>query len=183
METNAQSTLLLQISMGNEHAFRQLFDLYYQKLLHSAIYYLKSKDLAEEAIADVFFILWKKKSDLPSIHNIEYYLYTSVKNQCLHYIRRSVVSTHETLDLYQIELISANDNPENDLLDKEYQETVQKAIISLPEKCREVFRLVYADKLKHREIAELLNISEKTVEAHVASAYKRIALFVNKRYK
>mgnify|MGYP000276101375 CR=1 FL=1 len=68
-------------------------------------------------------------------------------------------------------------------MDEEYQALVQQAIDSLPPKCREVFRLVLSDKLKNREIADILGISEKTVNIHIAKAYERIAEFVNRRYK
>ena len=178
-----QSTILNEIRAGSELALRKLFDLYYQKLLHTAIYYLKSKPLAEEAVSDVFLTIWRKRENLIRIDNIENYLYISVKNQCLHYIRRSITDTKDSCDLYEIEFIADEQNPEQYLLDKEYTESIQHAISSLPEKCREVFRLIYGEKLKHKQIAEILNISEKTVEAHVATAYKKIALFVNKRYK
>ena len=84
--------------------------------------------------------------------------------------------------MYTIELLPDGNNPEISLLDQEYQKLIQEAILSLPEKCREVFRLVLSDRLKHKEIAQLLNISEKTVEAHITNAYKRIAQYVNKKY-
>lgn len=147
-----------------------------------ALYFLKTKELAEEVTSDVFFIIWKRRKTLTEIDDIEKYLYTSTKNQALHYLRRSSVIDSETLDLYTINLLPDENNPEEQLLNQEYQKLIQKAINSLPEKCREVFRLVLSDKLKHREIAQLLNISEKTVEAHITSAYKRIAEFVNREY-
>ena len=65
-------------------------------------------------------------------------------------------------------------------MDQERRELIQSAINSLPNKCREVFRLTMSDKLKHKEIAKLLDISEKTVEAHVASAYKKIQAYIRK---
>lgn len=170
------------IAQGNETAFRQFFDIYYQKLFHLAIYFLKSRELGEEAVSDVFYMIWKKRETLPYINDIESYLYISVKNQSLHYIRRSRTANNEYIDLYAIDLLSDNNDPETVLLNQEYKELIQNAISSLPEKCREVFRLVLSDKLKHKEIALLLNISEKTVEAHIASAYKRIAQYVNKEY-
>ena len=76
--------------------------------------------------------------------------------------------------MYEIELIPDSDTPEKSLMDEEYQVLVQQAIDSLPPKCREVFRL---------EIADVLGISEKTVNIHIAKAYERIAEFVNRRYK
>ena len=113
------------------------------------------------------------------IEDVEKYLYTSVKNQALQYIRRDKTLDNEYLELYQIEAIPVSDDPEKQLLQQEYLDLIQQAIYSLPEKCREVFRLVQQGDLKHREIASLLGRSEKTVEAHVANAYRRIAQYVN----
>lgn len=183
LESEIDNTAILnRIAQGDEAAFRQLFDSYYQKLLHLAIYFLKSRELGEEAVSDVFYLIWKKKESISKINNIESYLYTAVKNQSLHYIRRSALPNFEPIDLYSIHLPPDINDPEVELLNQEFGELIQKAVNSLPEKCREVFRLVLADKLKHKEISLLLNISEKTVEAHIASAYKKIAQYVNKEY-
>ena len=181
-QDTGDSTLVNKIVQGDEAAFRLLFDRYYRKLLHVAIYFLKSKELAEEAIADVFYTIWLKKEMLAKVSDIDSYLYITTKNQALHYIRRSPVIDKDPIDLYTIEILPDGDDPEKNLLQEEYQKLIQEAVDSLPEKCREVFRLVLSDKLKHKDIAQLLNISEKTVEAHIASAYKRIAHYVNKEY-
>lgn len=177
-----QSTLLQQIAQGNDTAFRQLFDNYYQRLFHVALYFLKNREQAEEAVADVFYTLWKRKENLTAIQDLNNYLYTSTKNQSLHYIRRTH-EADESVELYNIELITDSDNPETFLENKEYQQLLQEAINNLPAKCREVFRLVLSDKLTHKQIAQLLDISEKTVEAHVASAYKKIPVQIKNQYK
>lgn len=181
-DNNDSLKLLKSISENDEIAFRKLFDMYYQRLFHLALYYLKSKEPAEEVVCDVFFIIWKRRNTLTEVKDIERYLYTSVKNQALHYIRRATQPEHDSLGLYTVEIIPDTDDPESKLFDSEYKELIQKAVNSLPEKCREVFRLVLSDKLKNKEIAALLDISEKTVEAHITNAYKRIALYVNKKY-
>lgn len=171
-----------KIVQGDERAFRLLFDRYYQSLLHLAVYFLNSKELAEEAVADVFYSIWLKKESLHKVNNIKNYLYISTKNQAMHYIRKTPAIDQTSIDLYTINIESDGNDPEKKLLDQEYQKIIQEAIQSLPPKCREVFRLVLSDKLKHKEIAQILNISEKTVEAHIATAYKRIAQYVNKEY-
>lgn len=182
-DVNSENAILLRkISKNDETAFRRLFDNYYQKLFHLAFYFLKSKELSEEAVSDVFFLIWKRRDKLTDVDNIEKYLYTSVKNQALHYIRRTNPVDTETLDLYIMEPFPDENDPEKRLLNQEYQTLIQKAVNSLPEKCREVFRLVLSDRLKHKQIAQLLDISEKTVEAHITTAYKRIAQYVNKEY-
>lgn len=174
--------LLGKISEDDEGAFRKLFDTYYQKLFHLALYFIKSKELAEEIVSDVFFIIWKRRKALGDVDDIEKYLYISTKNQALHYIRRTPVIDKIPLELYTVNVLRDENNPEDKLLSQEYSALIQKAIDSLPDKCKEVFRLVLSDKLKHKQIAQLLNISEKTVEAHITTAYKRIAQYVNKEY-
>lgn len=174
--------LLQEIARDDETAFRRLFDSYYQKLFHIALYFLKSKELAEEAIADVFYILWKKRKDLPRINDLESYLYISVKNQSLQYLKRAPFLRDESADLYKIEWLPDATTPEIRLLNREYAKLVQEAINSLPAKCKEVFRLAFSDKLKHKEISRLLDISEKTVQAHIAKAYHQIARYINKKY-
>jgi RNA polymerase sigma-70 factor (ECF subfamily) len=181
--TNVTATLINKITNGDEVAFKRLFMLYYQRLFHLAMYFLKSKELAEEVVSDIFFHLWIRKNTLTTISDINKYLYAAVKNQSLYYLRRkNIMPNNDAMELYCIECIPDADDPESTLLNREYKDLVQQAILSLPEKCREVFRLVLSDRLKHKDIAILLDISEKTVEAHVANAYKRIAQYVTKKY-
>jgi RNA polymerase sigma-70 factor (ECF subfamily) len=182
--TNETATLINKITAGDELAFKQFFLLHYQRLFHLAVYYLKSKELAEEVVSDIFFHLWIKKDTLPDISDINKYLYVAVKNQSLYYLRRkNILPNNDALELYNIEWIPDADDPEGTLLNREYKDLIQQAILSLPEKCREVFRLILSDRLKHKDIAILLDISEKTVETHVSNAYKRIAQYVTKKYE
>ena len=176
-------SLFKSVVRGDETAFRLLFETYSRRLFHVAYYYLNSRELAEEAVLDVFTVIWQKRETLSHVKEPERYLYISVKNQALHYVRRGYVQEKDSFSLYEMELIPDSDTPEKSLMDEEYQVLVQQAIDSLPPKCREVFRLVLSDKLKNREIADVLGISEKTVNIHIAKAYERIAEYVNRQYK
>ncbi|MDR0698063.1 MAG: RNA polymerase sigma-70 factor [Tannerella sp.] len=179
-----QSIILLEkMILGDEHALRQLFDMFSHKLFHLAYSHLQSQEVAEEAVLDVFTAIWNKRKSLTHIKNIESYLYISTKNQALQYLRHNAIPDKNRLSLYEIELVAEDDTPEHILLDKEYESLIQAAIDTLPPKCKEVFRLCLSDKLKNREIAKLLSISEKTVSDHLALAYKRIASYVKKRYR
>ena len=182
---NQEETISLfdKVIKGDKNAFRILFERYSRRMFHLAYYYLQSKETSEEVVLDVFTVMWNKRETLSHVKEPERYLYTSVKNQALHYLRRGYAQKQESLSLYEIEILPENDTPENKLLDNEYRTLIQDAVNSLPAKCGEVFRLVLADKLKNREIAELLNISEKTVNEHIAKAYKRISEYVNKQYQ
>ncbi|MDR1380839.1 MAG: RNA polymerase sigma-70 factor [Tannerella sp.] len=179
-----QSIILLEkIVRGDEHALRQLFDMFSHKLFHLAYSYLQSREVAEEVVLDVFTAIWNKRNSLAHVKNIESYLYISAKNQALQYIRRKPIPDENLLSLYEIELISEDSTPEHILLGKEYELIIQEAIDTLPPKCKEVFRLHLSDNLKNREIAKLLSISEKTVSDHLTLAYKRISSYVKKRYR
>lgn len=183
MKSNDSPGLFIRLTHGDQKALRQLFEYYSHRLFHLAYSFLHSREMAEEVVLDVFTNIWNKRNSLKHVENIESYLYTSVKNQSLLYLRRKYVPDENILSLYEIELIPGENDPENSLLDKEYEQLIQEAINSLPPKCREVFRLVLSDKLKNKEIAQLLSISESTVNEHIALAYKRVAMYVNKRYK
>lgn len=182
MQEKSTTTLFSRVVKGDENAFRLLFENYSRRLFHLAYSYLHAREAAEEAVLDVFTIIWNKRTSLSHVKDPERYLYTSVKNQALHYLRRQHIPEEASLSLYEVELLPEDGTPENTLIDREYESLIQDAIHSLPPKCKEVFRLVLSDKLKNKEIAFLLGISEKTVNEHIALAYKRIASYVNKQY-
>nr|WP_129730975.1 RNA polymerase sigma-70 factor [Parabacteroides goldsteinii] len=174
--------LLAKIADGDEKAFHRIWDIYYLKLFRVALYFIRSKELSEEVVSDIFFILWQKRNMLPKIDDLDKYLYVAVKNQALQYLKKQGLQNKEPIDLYTVEFFHDNDNPELRFLNNEFQALVQKAINSLPDKCKEVFRLHFSEKLKQREIAVLLDISEKTVGIHIMNAYKRISQYVNHEY-
>jgi RNA polymerase sigma-70 factor (ECF subfamily) len=178
MTKEQMNTLFQQIIEGDESAFRLLYDEYAEQLYHFAYSFLHEKETAEEAVLDVFTTIWNKRKQFSHVVDIKKYLYMSVKNQSLHYIRKNNIPIQDSLELYEIELQAEDINPEDMLLNKEYKLLIQNAVNALPPRCREVFRLVLSDKLKNREIADLLCISEKTVNEHIALAYKRVAKFV-----
>jgi RNA polymerase sigma-70 factor (ECF subfamily) len=173
--------LLERISKGDENAFKELFDIYYHKLFNEAYYFLKDKECAEDVVTDVFYIIWCKRHDLPNVNDIDSYLYITTKNQSFHYLNKGLTQIDHDCNLYELEYIAEKGNPEDELLDREYLKLVQEAIDSLPDKCKEIFRL-YLDNVKQKDIATILEISIKTVEMQISIAYKRIKKYVTKRY-
>lgn len=136
--------------------------------------YVKDRMVAEELVSDVFLSIWKNSDRLNEIGNIKVYLYTSVKNKAFTYLkRRRVIRSIEELpfeDLaYRVDCAEEDEEEEELLI-----QSMLKEIENLPERCRDIFKLVKIDGLKHREVAEILDISIKTVEAQISIGIKKI---------
>jgi len=171
------------IAKSDRKAFRQLFEIYYQKLFHSALYFVKNKELAEEIVSDVFVKIWENRKSLTSIDNIETYFYVLTKNQSLQILRKKRFTVSDDIDeLYKVKQIEEITTPESNYIENEYLEYIQKAILALPPKSREIYRLFCGEQMKQKNIALILDISQKTVEYHIAEAKKKISLYIKNIY-
>lgn len=155
------------------HAFQQFFDLLYPRLYRYAFRFVRSDVLCEELVSDVFMKLWNNRRKLPDVEQLEFYIFRSVKNQVLTYIKRNEKGIVDLDDSIQSQLIEYR-NPDNLMIAGELAEMVEKAISDLPVRCETVFRMVREDGLSYREVAELLEISPKTVENQMGIALKKL---------
>lgn len=144
-----------------EHLFKALF----KPLTGFAIKYVQDLDEAKNLVHDAFISVWEKFDILPEDTNFRSYLYTSVRNKCLNYLRdqKKVIAIEDAGEQLGVEDSS---NLETDELERE----IELAINSLPEKCRIVFEMSRYDELKYGDIAEKLDISVKTVEGRMTKA-------------
>ena len=76
------------IALGNQSAYKALFDQYYDRLLKLALMITGSKELSEEIISDVFIAVWRRRQNIGVIDNLTVYLYVAVKNTSLNYLSR-----------------------------------------------------------------------------------------------
>lgn len=168
--------LLEKIAQGDEFSFSRLFDLYHPRLYRFALYMTGSPELSEEAVSDVFFKIWKKRASLTDIRKPEQYLFTSVKNQAWSALKKASGRKDRNISLedYQGALQVDHQHPERSLLDKELALKIRHAIQQLPPKCKMIFCMIREEGLKYRQVAELLDISEKTVENQMLIAVKRL---------
>ena len=168
--------LLLQIAEGRQSAFREVYVLFYKRLFRFAFAIVKTRELAEEIVEDVFVKLWQKHAEARRIQNLRIYLYTATKNTALNYLaKKAKESITEPFDHIHIELNDAAVNPEQILITAEIYKKIQAAVEALPPRCKMIFKLVREDGLRYKEIAEILNISINTIDAQMAIAVKRIA--------
>ena len=160
--------------LNDEQAFEECYRLYFVRLYRFSFSIVHQKEPAEDIVHDVFMKLWKKRAESSSIRNLEVYLYVSVKNLSLNYLR-NISSTH-TVDIAERshEYIQFDADPETLLIHSEAVKKMAAAIRNLPPRCKLIFKLIKEDGLKYKGVATLLDLSVKTVEAQLAIAMKKI---------
>lgn len=162
---------ILDIKKGNIQAFEVLFKTYYKDLCFYANHYLKDLDLAEEAVQDVFFNIWEKRSALNIKDSFKAYLYISTRNKCLKMIRSENTAAKYSNHIRHVSR-QAVATPVDELNAKELNLLIEETMSQLPERTREIFRMNRYQGFKYQEIADALSISVKTVEANMGKALK-----------
>lgn len=147
--------------------FEKLFRDYFTPLVWYSMKIVKDKDTAREIVHSVYVKLWEKVDSIDFSRPVKPYLYTSVYNASINYIRdHKKFAGEEKID-------PASSIQHNDLMEsQETEEKIYSAIASLPDKTREIFEMSRFENKKYQEIADTLNISIKTVEARMSEALK-----------
>ena len=156
-------------------AFKKIYFLFYNKLFQLALFYVKSHEVAEEIVDDVFVNIWEKRETLKDVKNFAAYIYVATKNHYLKYNSKTLGRIFIDLDERGVHLVDSGPNPEMQINVKDMDQFIQNLINGLPEKCQLVFRLIREDHMKYKEVAQLLNISIKTVEYHMGVAVNKLS--------
>jgi RNA polymerase sigma-70 factor (ECF subfamily) len=162
----------------DEDALSGLHDLYFYRLYKLSYSFVANKEVAEELTNDVFIKIWQNKHLLRDVSNPELYLLKCARNRALEFLRSRKPSFEMLEDDLQDFLVAWDISPEQILISSEMVHCINKSIDGLAPKCKLIFLLVKESNLKYREVAELLNISIKTVEAQMSIALKKISLSV-----
>ncbi len=169
MNSFEENELYEKIQQGNTEAFEKLFKMYYGYLCNFATKTIEDDVAAEEIVQDFFVKFWERRGDISVESSLKNYLFRSVKNLCLNYIKHNNIKLqHAQKMIAESEASDFNDH----YIEVDLAADIAKSIEELPEKRREIFRLSREEGLKYREIAEKLNISVKTVEAQMGLAIK-----------
>ena len=167
-----ESDWIKRIRQNDAAAFEKLFKAYCQPLVDFGRRFVLDKATAESLVQDVFLKIWQNRQTLDPTRNIKSYLFTAVRNAALRHLRDAGVKqrNEETVRAMHAPVTT----PEQELTGKDLDESIQQAIAALPEKCRAIFRMNRFDKLTYAEIAEVQNISVKTVETQMGRALKSL---------
>lgn len=159
---------------NDQKAYKELFVSTHEHLHRFALSILRSKEDAEDVVSDFFITVWQRRVSLVDIENIKLYFFVSIKNLSINKLRQKKRASVNFNEDYLVHFKSPFFNPAELLLSKEAVDKILETINELPPKCKLIFRLIKEDNLKYAEVAELLNISVKTVESQMAIAIKKI---------
>ena len=148
----------------SQTALKSLYMTYFGPLMRFTGMYVSSPAEAEEIVSDTFLAIWNNRKQLPGISNFDSYSY--YRKQHMEQVSLDEIS----IDLFT----STETTPEEELISQEGIHRLNLAIDSLPAKCKMAFKLVREDKLKYKEVAAILDISVKTLEAHLANAVRKL---------
>lgn len=135
---------------------------------------LGSSGEAEEVVQEVFMYVWERHEIIDETTASPAYLYRAARNGALNRIRRHRVEQRWRGKEAAQASEYADETASRDVEYDELVEAVQQAIERLPERCRQVYTLSRQEHLTYREIAETLDVSVKTVEAHMTRAFRRL---------
>ena len=156
-------------------AYQALYELLSVRLKHFCFSFVKSGEVADEIVSDVFIKLWQIKNKLPEIDNLKVYLYTIAKNFCLNYITRQFKNPVVLLDDIDIEPVVYIGSPEELCISADVMNKIRQAIRQLPPRSRLIFQMVKEDGMSYKEVAEILHISVLTVRNQLAIAIRKLA--------
>jgi RNA polymerase sigma-19 factor, ECF subfamily len=171
------ASLILDFSKGDQRAFKQVFDMFLSEFVYFATKITTNRHEAEDIVLDAFRKLWLKHDQFKTIENIRAFLYVTVRNNCLNYIKHedckrkaqneirytSGTATHESIENHVHEKMSNDDHL------RRFNEEVE----ALPDQCKEIFKL-YLAGYNNAQIAEKLNITPNTVHVQKNRAMKKL---------
>lgn len=157
-------------------AFESFYYLLYDALVRFSMMYIHQREEAEEIVTNVFVKSWINRSNMQHIERPDTYFFVAVKNQSLNHLKKySSIHVVPVEDSGDVNLID-NADPQFQLEKKELHFYLDKSIDALPQQCRIIFKLIKEDGLKYKEVAEILNISPRTVQTQLFRAMHKLTV-------
>ncbi|MDR1918709.1 MAG: RNA polymerase sigma-70 factor [Tannerellaceae bacterium] len=170
--------LLKLIKEGDQFAFKHLFYLYADQMERFIVYYIHDKEKAQDLVLDIFTYIWEHRDSFEIKLTFKAYLFQAAKNKAFTYIR----DKKTTLFLNDLPAQEIGEEEIHKMEIDELSHLIEEAVTLLPERCREIFLKSRQENMTNKEIANELKLSEKTVEAQITIALKRIRTFLGDAY-
>jgi len=154
---------------NSEQTIKRVFDELFHQLVLSAFRYVNDYEQAEDIVQDVFVKAWQNFDQIRQVKNLKAYLFKAVRNSSMNFLKHIKVRQKFIVDSEVISS-SVEKSPEDTISEEETKKRVHQAVNKLPDNWREALVLSKYDNLKYHEIAEDMNISQKTVEKYISKA-------------
>ncbi|WP_318345558.1 RNA polymerase sigma-70 factor [Flagellimonas baculiformis] len=182
MTQKSDLELFQLIKERNKAALETIFNRYYESLCRFGITYENDLDVVQEKVSDVFIQLWNNHDRIHEINKPKPYLFVVVKNKLMEPV--SYQKLKQSLDQGLEDEYSTSPCIEQEIIDQEQREMyirkIAEILDQIPKKSRQIFEMSRLDELKYKEISDILGVSIKTVESHMAIALKTIRNMVVK---
>ena len=165
--------LVKALKEGNQLAFSIVYKTYAAQTFSLAFKYLLNKELAEDAVQNLFLKLWLKKEEIDETKPINRYLFTMLKNDLLNTLRDSKKNIYLLEDCLSM-VLELEDNSQNENLKQEQMNIIQQALEQLSPQRRKVFEKKVSGKYSNQEIADKLNLSINTIKFQYSQSLKQI---------
>lgn len=165
-----ENELILLLKQSNQEAFTALYKKYWKQVYNFSRLYLTNKETAEEVVQEVFIKIWESRDFIREEDNFKGLLFIITRNLIFNMHRKNLNE-----DFYKITVLAAMENSydiEEEIDAKNMGEYIDLLIADLPPRRREIFNLSRKENKSYKEIAELLSISERTVENQISEALK-----------
>jgi RNA polymerase sigma-70 factor (family 1) len=168
----SQNNTFQKMLHGDKRALTDLLHEYHNYLVVVGLRYLSDRQRVEDVIHDVFADFWNSKKEIQIQTGVKSFLRGAVVNKSLAIIRKD--SRITLVEEHSYDLTDSKASADQIIDRDNLQEAIDEIVESLPEKCREVFKLSRVEGLSHKEIADQLGISKKTIENHMTKALKSL---------
>ena len=168
-----EKALIAKLKAGNTSSFTGLFIAYYNDIVLFAFRFVKDIDSSEEIVQDSFVKLWEERESMNITVSVKAYLLKTVRNKCIDFLRhKKIQQKHNDIVLKaptQVEY-----DTDHYLLYSELEEQIEAVLKKLPQEVSDTFRMNRYKGLKYHEIAQLLNVSVRTIEVRIGKALHQL---------
>lgn len=157
---------------NDELAFEILYKRYYSQLVRFSWRYSNSKAIAEELVQDFFADIWENAELLNITYSIKAYFFKAIRNSSLNYIKHKKVQEKYDPEWMSMKKETVMLEIEEKFREEKIREAIKNAVENLPERSRMTYKLHRYDGLTYEEIAEVMDVSVKTVESQMTRTLK-----------
>ena len=173
----SEKEVVSKLQIGDKGIYKQLFQSNYKNLVLYAKKFVMDTEVARDIVQDVFIYIWEKRQNINIDRSLSNYLFRAVHNASINFLKRESTKQeyirHFLIDLNKGSYkTAASENAHEIVVHKDLLERIEMIIETLPEQCRNIFKMSRFRGLKNKEIAEIYAISPRTVETQIYRALK-----------